>query len=192
MFLQSRRTRLLITLPLLVLFAWFTGGTIPVLRSLLMISVLFCYDIFYLKPVKSYVTVLMIACVFVTVTPTLIFNPSFLLTFAVLLFSLGLRAVNRMYHIQRIPTVARVILHLICVCALISVCIQTIAHGFATNADLLVFLVIFAVLYVFVCIFVFAAKGSIKREENDAEEYESMFKKTPGKASADHPADKTE
>ena len=127
------------------------------------------------------------------VTDSAIFlGPSFLLTFAVLLFSLGLTAVNRMYHIQRIPTVARVILHLICVCALISVCIQTIAHGFATNADLLVFLVIFAVLYVFVCIFVFAAKGSIKREENDAEEYESMFKKTPGKASADHPADKTE
>ena len=80
-FFKSRRKRLMITLPLLVLFAWFTGGTIPVMRSLLMISLLFCYDIFYVKPIKSYVTVLAIACLFTAVTPTLIFNPSFLLTF---------------------------------------------------------------------------------------------------------------
>ncbi|MBE7019148.1 MAG: ComEC/Rec2 family competence protein [Ruminococcaceae bacterium] len=80
-FFKSRRKRLFITLPLLILFAWFTGGTIPVMRSLLMISLLFGYDIFYIKPVKSYVTVLAIACLFLTVTPILIFNPSFLLTF---------------------------------------------------------------------------------------------------------------
>ncbi len=78
---QSRRKRLGITLPLLVVFAWFTGGTIPVMRSLLMISILFCYDILYIKPVKSYLVVLAIACLFTTVTPTLILNPSFLLTF---------------------------------------------------------------------------------------------------------------
>ncbi len=79
--MQSRRKRLLLTLPLLFLFAWFTGGTISVLRSLLMISLLFCYDIFYVKPIKSYVTVLAVACLFATVTPTIILNPSFLLTF---------------------------------------------------------------------------------------------------------------
>ncbi len=79
--MQGRRKRLLFTFPLLFLFAWFTGGTVSVLRSLLMISLLFCYDIFYIKPVKSYVTVLAVACLFVTITPTLILNPSFLLTF---------------------------------------------------------------------------------------------------------------
>ena len=114
------------------------------------------------------------------VTQSAIFlGPSFLLTFAVLLFAFVLPFVNRIFRIRRMPVVFRVILHLICVSILISVCIQTIAHGFSSNADLLVFLVIFAVLYVFVCIFVYATKGSIKRDENDAEEYESMFKKAP-------------
>ena len=113
------------------------------------------------------------------VTDAAIFlGPSFLLTFAVLLFSLGLTAANRIYRLTRIPTAIRPQLHLLAVCGLISVCIQGIAHGFSTNADLLIFLVIFAVLYAFVCIFVYAAKGSIRREENEAEEYVSMFKKT--------------
>ena len=119
------------------------------------------------------------------VTDAAIFlGPSFRLTFGVLLFSLGLTLINRIYRAQRLHTAARVILHLFCVCMLISACIQGIAHGFATAADLLIFLVIFAVLYAFVCIFYYAAKGSIHREENDAEEYVSMFKKTPGKATA--------
>ncbi len=81
MICQSRRKRLGIILPILFVFAWFTGGTIPVMRSLLMVGILFCYDIFYLKPVKSYLVVLAIACLFTAVSPTLIFNPSFLLTF---------------------------------------------------------------------------------------------------------------
>ena len=113
------------------------------------------------------------------VTKAAIFlGPSFLLTFGVLLFSLGLTAANRIFRIERIPSAIRPLLHLLAVCALMSVCIQAIAHGFSSNADLLIFLVIFAVLYAFVCIFVFAAKGSIRREENEAEEYVSMFKKT--------------
>ena len=100
---QSRRKRLLITLPLLVVFAWFTGGTIPVMRSLLMISILFCYDIFYLKPVKSYGVVLAIACLFVTLTPTLVFNPSFLLTFGA---TFGITAFYEplLKRFQKIPT----------------------------------------------------------------------------------------
>jgi hypothetical protein len=57
-----------------------------------------------------------------------------------------------------------------------------IAHGFASAADLLIFLVIFAVLYAFVSILVFSLKGNVRREENEAEEYTSMFKKTPGKS----------
>lgn len=118
------------------------------------------------------------------VTDAAIFlGPSFRLTFAVLSFSLGLTAVNRIYRIERIPLAIRPQLHLIAVCALMSVCIQAIAHGFSTNADFLIFLVIFAVLYAFVCIFVFVTKGSIRREENEAEEYESMFKKIPSKSS---------
>ena len=118
------------------------------------------------------------------VTDAAIFlGPSFLLTFAVLLFSLGLTAANQIYHLERISLAIRPLLHLIAVCSLMSICIQAIAHGFSTNADFLIFLVIFAVLYAFVCIFVFAAKGSIRREENDAEEYESMFKKAPAKPS---------
>lgn len=118
------------------------------------------------------------------VTDAAIFlGPSFLLTFAVLLFSLGLTAANQIYRLERIPLAIRPLLHLIAVCTLMSVCIQAIAHGFSTNADFLIFLVIFAVLYAFVCIFVFAAKGSIRREENEAEEYESMFKKAPAKPS---------
>ena len=122
------------------------------------------------------------------VTQSAIFlGPSFLLTFAVLLFSLCLTVANRIYHRDRLPLAIRAILHLLCVTLLIVLCIQTIAHGFATSADLLIFLVIFAVLYAFVCIFVFVTKGSIRREENEAEEYVSMFKKTPGKASDEEP-----
>ncbi len=118
------------------------------------------------------------------VTQSAIFlGPSFLLTFSTLLFSLCLTAVNRIYRAERMPIAIRAILHLVCVIVLIALCFQLIVHGFATAADLLIFLVIFTVFYAFVCIFVFAAKGSIRREENEAEEYESMFKKTPGKAS---------
>lgn len=110
-------------------------------------------------------------------------GPSFLLTFGALLFALSLTAVNKIYRVEHMPLAIRAILHLVCVIILIALCFQTIAHGFATSADLLIFLVIFAVLYAFVCIFCFATKNSIRREENDAEEYESMFQKTPGKAS---------
>ncbi len=100
---QSRRKRLFIVLPLLVVFAWFTGGTIPVMRSLLMISLLFCYDIFYWKPIKSYETVLAIACLFVAGTPTLIFNPSFLLTFGA---TFGITAFYQplLKAFQKVPT----------------------------------------------------------------------------------------
>ncbi len=113
-------------------------------------------------------------------------GPSFLLTFGVMLLALCLPAANRIYRAERMPLALRVILHLFCVITLIVLCIQCIAHGFATAADLLIFLVIFAVLYTFICVFWFAAKSSIRREENDAEEYVSMFKKTPGKASDDN------
>ena len=100
---QSRRKRLLITLPLLVLFAWFTGGTIPVMRSLMMIGILFCYDLFYIKPMKSYGVVLGIACLFVTLTPTLVFSPSFLLTFGA---TFGITAFYEplLQRFQKIPT----------------------------------------------------------------------------------------
>lgn len=113
------------------------------------------------------------------VTESAIFlGPSFLLTFSVLLFSLGLTAVNRIYRAERMPIAIRAILHLVCVIVLIAVCFQVIVRGFATAADLLIFLVIFSVLYAFVCVFCFATRSSIRREENDAEEYESMFQKT--------------
>jgi len=79
------------------------------------------------------------------------------------------------------------ILPLLCVLILISLCLQVIAHGFAAAADLLIFLVIFSTLYALAAVFVFAAKGSIRREENDAEEYESMFQKTPKKTSDSNP-----
>jgi len=122
------------------------------------------------------------------VTDSAIFlGPSFLLTFAVLLFSLCLTAANRIYAIERFPIAIRAILHLFCVLILISLCLQVIAHGFAAAADLLIFLVIFSTLYALAAVFVFAAKGSIRREENDAEEYESMFQKTPKKTSDSNP-----
>ncbi len=122
------------------------------------------------------------------VTQSAIFlGPSFLLTFGALLFSLCLTAANRIYRNARMPLAIRAILHLFCVIILIVLCFQLLAHGFATSADLLIFLVVFAVLYSFICVFCFAAKSSIRREENDAEEYESMFKKTPGKASDTKP-----
>ncbi len=117
------------------------------------------------------------------VTQSAIFlGPSFLLTFAVLLFSLGLTIVNHIYRSERMPLAIRAILHLLCVILLIALCLQLVAHGFAASSDLLIFLVIFAVLYAFVAILVFTTKGSIRREENEAEEYVSMFKKPPTKA----------
>ncbi len=102
-FCQGRRKRLFITLPLLLIFAWFTGGTLPVVRSFMMIAILFCYDIFYIKPIKSYVTVLAIACLFTGITPTLIFNPSFLLTFGA---TLGITAFYEplLNRFHKIPT----------------------------------------------------------------------------------------
>ncbi len=116
-------------------------------------------------------------------------GPSFLLALGVLLFSLALPAINRIYTIERFPAGIRAILHLLCIMILLPICLQLIAHGFSTAADLLIFLVIFAVLYAFVCIFWFTAKGSIRREENDEEDYESMFIKTPGKASDESSSD---
>ncbi|MBO5408810.1 MAG: ComEC/Rec2 family competence protein [Clostridia bacterium] len=80
-FVQSRRKKLLITLPLLLLFSVYTGGTLPVLRAFFMTTLLFLGDLFYKKRSHSYVTIPALASLFLLVSPTLVWNPSFLLTF---------------------------------------------------------------------------------------------------------------
>lgn len=118
-------------------------------------------------------------------TAGIFLGPSFLLTFAVLLFSFCLTGINGIYRIERFPVAIRAILHVVSVCILIPLTFQLIAHGFSTAADLLVFLVIFVVLYAFAAVFYFSAKGTVRREENNEAEYESMFKKPSDKKSAD-------
>ncbi len=80
-FLQSRRKKLLLTLPLLLVFALFTGGTLPVIRAFCMTALLFVGDLCYQKRLDSSVTVVTLAGIFLLFSPTLIWNPSFLLSF---------------------------------------------------------------------------------------------------------------
>lgn len=80
-FIRNYRRKLMYTFPLLMLFCLFTGVTLPVLRAFLMINVLFVSDICYRKPPDSKIVLLLLANGFLWNSPTLIFNPSFLLTF---------------------------------------------------------------------------------------------------------------
>lgn len=88
----SRRKRMVLSILILVAFVGYTGATLPVLRSFLMMSVSFLCDFFYLKPHKKYITVLLLSSIFLLITPTLIFNPSFLLSFGA---SFGLTALGQ-------------------------------------------------------------------------------------------------
>ncbi len=78
---QSHRKRLLCALPCLVLFCLFTGGTLPVLRSAIMMLCATVCDLFYTKRRNSRVVLILLATAFLLFEPTLIHNPSFLLTF---------------------------------------------------------------------------------------------------------------
>ena len=78
---SSRRKRLIFSFFLLLLFVFYTGATLSVLRSFVMMSSVFLSDLLYQKQQKNHRIVLLTACAFLTVTPTLIFNPSFLLSF---------------------------------------------------------------------------------------------------------------
>ncbi len=80
-FAPSRRRRLIYAFFVLLLFVFYTGATLPVLRSFTMMSTVFLSDLFYQKPQKKHHIVLLTASAFLCVTPTLIFNPSFLLSF---------------------------------------------------------------------------------------------------------------
>lgn len=80
-FAPSRRKRLIYAFFVLLLFVFYTGTTLPVLRSFMMMCAAFLSDLFYQKQQKKHQIVLLTAGAFLTVTPTLIFNPSFLLTF---------------------------------------------------------------------------------------------------------------
>ena len=110
------------------------------------------------------------------VTKSAIFlGPSFLLAVSTFGFSLCLTAANRIYRIRRFPAAIRAMLHLAATLVLAAVFFHILPHGFASAADFLVFLVIFSTLYALVCVFCFAARAAVRREENDEEEYESVY-----------------
>ncbi len=77
----SRRKRLIISTLILSLFVCYTGATLPVLRSFLMLSVTFVCDLFYWKPGSKQLTLIFMVGLFLCLMPTLIYNPSFLLSF---------------------------------------------------------------------------------------------------------------
>ena len=110
------------------------------------------------------------------VTQSAIFlGPSFLLAFSTFGFSLCLTAANRIYCIRRFPAAIRAMLHLAATMVLAAVFFHILPHGFASAADFLVFLAIFSTLYALVCVFCLAARAAVRREENDEEEYESVY-----------------
>ena len=80
-FCHSRRQRLILCFPVLLLFCLFTGGTIPVLRSFLMITAVFFCDWFYLDRQNTCTVILLLAAAFLAVQPSLVYHPSFLLSF---------------------------------------------------------------------------------------------------------------
>ena len=84
-FVKGRRAKLFIILPVLIFFVIYTGSTITVLRSFIMASIALFADLFYIRKANSRVTLLIIASIFMAITPTLIYSPSFLLSFGAVL-----------------------------------------------------------------------------------------------------------
>ncbi|MBQ7792587.1 MAG: ComEC/Rec2 family competence protein, partial [Clostridia bacterium] len=80
-FFPSRRGRLTASVLLLVLYVGYTGATLPVLRSFLMLSATFLCDLFYWKKTSQSLTLAGMVSLFLLFSPTLIYNPSFLLSF---------------------------------------------------------------------------------------------------------------
>jgi ComEC/Rec2-related protein len=85
LFSKNRRLKLIFILPILIFYVFFTGSTLPVLRAFLMTSIFLFSDLFYIKKMDNKNLVLAVAVLFLGLTPTLIYNPSFLLTFGAVL-----------------------------------------------------------------------------------------------------------
>jgi ComEC/Rec2-related protein len=85
LFIKNRRKKLILILPFLIFYVFFTGATLPVLRSFFMTAVLLFLDLFYFKKIDSKNLVLAIGVIFLIITPTLIYSPSFLLSFGAVL-----------------------------------------------------------------------------------------------------------
>lgn len=81
LFCHSRRKNLILLTVILLIFALFAGGSLPVIRAFLMILMLFFADLFYLRRCNSRMLVLGLASLFLASSPGLIFQPSFLLSF---------------------------------------------------------------------------------------------------------------
>lgn len=104
-FCPSRRMRLTLSMVLLALFVCYTGATLPVLRSFLMLSVTFCCDWFYWKNQQKQLTLILMVGIFLWSAPTLIYHPSFLLSFgAALGLSLFSKSFERWLSPLRIPS----------------------------------------------------------------------------------------
>ena len=88
----SHRKRLVFSAGVLSFFIIYTGATLPVLRSFFLMLAGFLGDLFYVKPQDKLKMLLTLFAAFLTATPTLIFNPSFLLTFGA---ALGLTACSK-------------------------------------------------------------------------------------------------
>ena len=100
-FIKNRRLKLFIIFPFLIFFVFFTGSTITVIRSFIMSAIVLFADIFYIRRLNTRVAVLIIAAVFMAVTPTLVYSPSFLLSFgAVLGMSLFQNDISRISKIN--------------------------------------------------------------------------------------------
>ena len=84
-FIKNRRLKLFVILPFLIFFVFFTGSTISVIRSFIMSAVVLFADIFYIRRVNSRIAAAAIAAVFLALTPTLVYSPSFLLSFGAVL-----------------------------------------------------------------------------------------------------------
>ena len=84
-FIKNRRLKLYIILPFLIFFVFFTGSTITVIRSFVMSAIVLFADVFYIRRANTRVAVLATAAIFMTLTPTLAYSPSFLLSFGAVL-----------------------------------------------------------------------------------------------------------
>lgn len=91
-FVPARRKRLILSGIVLAVFVCYTGATLPVLRSFCMLMITFFCDLFYWKKATAKHILLGMVCLFICVSPTLIFNPSFLLSFGA---ALGLAAFSQ-------------------------------------------------------------------------------------------------
>lgn len=101
-------------------------------------------------------------------------GPSFLLSFLFLAFSLIMPFLNLLLR-KGTHTIPRVILHFVLLLASIGILLELPVNGFGSPKNFLIFSVIFAAVYLIVCLVKLLLGGAKQQDENEAEDYQNVY-----------------